>query len=89
MFKEVDLNEWAAYMLHKLHISPAAGIDLCQELDVEATIGSFDPAEKAQRQEALADAAWQAVQGAYQALEGAIHSGDQLQKDCYSQPWRQ
>ena len=56
---------------------------------MEATIGGFDPAEKAQRQEALADAAWQAVQGAYQALETAIHSSDQRQKECYSQPWRQ
>ena len=79
-------------MLHQFSfflISPAAGIDLCRELDVEAIIGSFDPAEKAQRQKALADAAWQAVQGAYQALEGAIHSSDQRQTECYSQPWRQ
>ena len=63
---------------------------------MEATIGTFDPAGvKAQlwRQEALADAVWQAVEGAYQALatsiEGTIHSGDQLQKECYLQVWRQ
>lgn len=71
------------------HTSPVAGIDLCQELNVEAIIGAFDPAQKVQRQKALAHAAWQAVQGAYQALEGAIHSSDQRQKECYSQPWRQ
>ena len=70
------------------HISSAAGIDLCQELDLEATIGGFDAAKKVQRQKALADAAWHAVQSAYQALEGAIRSSDQRQ-ECYSQPWRQ
>ena len=62
---------------------------MCQKLDVDAIIGGFDPAEKTRRQKALADAAWQAVQGAYQALEDAIHSSNQRQKECYSQPWRQ
>ena len=76
------------YAAQKAYISIAAGIDLCQELDVEAIIGGFDPAEKAQRQKALADVAWQTVQEAYQALECAIHSSDHQQKECYSQPWR-
>ncbi len=56
---------------------------------MEAIIGGFDLAVKAQRQKVLANAAWQAVQGAYESVEGAIHSRLQRQEDRYSQPWRQ
>jgi glycerol-3-phosphate O-acyltransferase len=66
------------------------GITVCPALDVEQVLSGIQEGNKAERQRALADAAWHAVEAAYIDLEKAAHDSQYRQSSgTYSQPWKQ